>query len=149
MPVPIGLTYVRVCVNGISIASPANTIHLNNVDTMLAHRLRRWPNIVPALGERLMLAGSEEAALREQSLYTQKSITLWLRCIHDCLINRYKDCAIISHSLIHTANNNIKKIGKLTCTSFITVLYTTCTWKTNNVTTDIQFKEFDIIIASH
>ena len=27
-----------------------------NVGTMLAHRLRRWPNIVPTLGERLVFA---------------------------------------------------------------------------------------------
>ena len=28
-----------------------------NVGTMLAHRLRRWPNIVPTLGKRLVFAG--------------------------------------------------------------------------------------------
>ena len=30
--------------------------HSPNTGTMLAHRLRRWPNIVPALAERLVLA---------------------------------------------------------------------------------------------
>ena len=28
-----------------------------NVDTMLAHRLRRWPTVVPTLAERLVFAG--------------------------------------------------------------------------------------------
>ena len=36
---------------------PANTRHSPNAGTMLVHRLRRWPNIVPALGERLVIAG--------------------------------------------------------------------------------------------
>ena len=36
---------------------PANTRRSPNVGTMLANRLRRWPNIVPALGERLVFAG--------------------------------------------------------------------------------------------
>ena len=33
--------------------SPANTRHPTNVGTMLAHRLRRWANIVPTLDKRL------------------------------------------------------------------------------------------------
>ena len=32
---------------------PANTRHSLNVGTMLGQRLRRWTNIVPALGEHL------------------------------------------------------------------------------------------------
>ena len=36
---------------------PANTKRSPNVGTMLAHRLRHWPNIVPTLGERLVFAG--------------------------------------------------------------------------------------------
>ena len=36
---------------------PANTIRSPNVDSMLAHRLRRWANIEPALSERLVIAG--------------------------------------------------------------------------------------------
>ena len=31
---------------------PANSKRSANVGTMLAHRLRRWPNIVPVLAER-------------------------------------------------------------------------------------------------
>ena len=31
--------------------------HSPNVDTMLGQRRRRWPDIVPALGERLVFAG--------------------------------------------------------------------------------------------
>ena len=34
-----------------------NTKHSPNVGTMLAHRLRRRPNIVPTLCERLVFAG--------------------------------------------------------------------------------------------
>ena len=36
---------------------PANTRHQPNVGTMLAHRLRRWPNIAPRLGGCLVFAG--------------------------------------------------------------------------------------------
>ena len=36
---------------------PADTIHLASVGLMLAHRLRRWPNIKPTLSECLVLAG--------------------------------------------------------------------------------------------
>ena len=36
---------------------PANTRRSPNVGTLSAHRLLRWPNIVPTLGERLMFAG--------------------------------------------------------------------------------------------
>ena len=37
---------------------PANTTHSPNAGTMLCQRRRRWPNIVPALGERLFFATS-------------------------------------------------------------------------------------------
>ena len=40
------------------VAAPANTKHSPSVGTMLAYRLRRWPNIVPALDERLVFAGT-------------------------------------------------------------------------------------------
>ena len=36
---------------------PANTRRLPNAGLMLAHRLRRWANISPALDERVVLAG--------------------------------------------------------------------------------------------
>ena len=36
---------------------PANTKSLSKVGSMLAHRLRRWSNIEPTLGERLVFAG--------------------------------------------------------------------------------------------
>ena len=32
------------------------TLKLDNVGTMLAHRLSRWSTITPTLGERLLLA---------------------------------------------------------------------------------------------
>ena len=38
--------------------SPAGKRHWNNVGWMLAHRLRRWPNIQPTLFQRLVPAGS-------------------------------------------------------------------------------------------
>ena len=36
---------------------PANTTHWNNVGLMLAHRLRRWPNIKPTLFQCVVFAG--------------------------------------------------------------------------------------------
>ena len=36
---------------------PANTSRSHNVGSMLAHRLRRWPNIEPTLRERIVFAG--------------------------------------------------------------------------------------------
>ena len=36
---------------------PANTRRSPNVGLMLGHRLRRWSNITPTLGERLVFAG--------------------------------------------------------------------------------------------
>ena len=38
-------------------AVPANTRRLTNVDSILAHRLRRWPNIKPTLVHHLVFAG--------------------------------------------------------------------------------------------
>ena len=38
------------------VSCPANTTHRPNVGPMLAHRLRRWANIGPTLGQRLVLA---------------------------------------------------------------------------------------------
>ena len=38
--------------------TPAKTRRSSNAGTKLAHRLRRWPNIVPALGERPVFAGT-------------------------------------------------------------------------------------------
>ena len=37
---------------------PANTTHSPNAGAMLCQRRRRWPNNVPALGERLVFATS-------------------------------------------------------------------------------------------
>ena len=39
--------------------SPETTKCSANVGTMLAHRLRLWPSIVPTLAEGLVFAGSE------------------------------------------------------------------------------------------
>ena len=38
--------------------APANTTHSPNAGTMLCQSRRRWPNIVPALGEPLLFATS-------------------------------------------------------------------------------------------
>ena len=37
--------------------SPANMRRYPNVGLLLAHRLRRWPNSKPTLGQRLMFGG--------------------------------------------------------------------------------------------
>ena len=44
---------IMICVMGLvgKASVTANTGHSPNVDTMSAHRLRRWANIVPILGE--------------------------------------------------------------------------------------------------
>ena len=41
--------------------SPANARRSPNVESMLAHRLRRWPNTDPTLGQRLVFAGSSSS----------------------------------------------------------------------------------------
>ena len=41
----------------VAIRVVANTRRLLKIGSMLAHRLRRWANIEPALGERLVFAG--------------------------------------------------------------------------------------------
>ena len=41
----------------VPVTFPANTGHLPNAVSMLAHRLRRWTNIETALGECLVFAG--------------------------------------------------------------------------------------------
>ena len=38
---------------------PANTRRWSNAGLMLAHRLRRWANISPALGQRLVFTGNK------------------------------------------------------------------------------------------
>ena len=49
---------------------PANTGHSPNAVSMLAHRLRRWPNIETALGECPVFAGDKQ---------TVKPINLYLK----------------------------------------------------------------------
>ena len=60
-----GVIYLPVVVKGASCVGgdvrrglPANTTHSPNAGTMLCQRHRRWPNNVPALGERLLFATS-------------------------------------------------------------------------------------------
>ena len=60
-----GVIYLPVVVKGATRVGgnvrrglPANTTHSPNAGTMLCQRRRRWPNNVPALGERLLFATS-------------------------------------------------------------------------------------------
>ena len=60
-----GVIYLPVVVKGakrvignVRWGLPANTTHSPNAGTMLCQRRRRWPNNVPALGERLLFATS-------------------------------------------------------------------------------------------
>ena len=60
-----GVIYLPVVVKGATRVGgnvrrglPANTTHSPNAGTMLCQRCRRWPNNVPALGERLLFATS-------------------------------------------------------------------------------------------
>ena len=48
---------------------PANTRHSPNVASMLAHRLRRWPNIEATLGECLVFAGFWHAIVADWELH--------------------------------------------------------------------------------
>ena len=58
---------------------PANTRRSPNAGTMLAHRLRRWANIVPTLGERPVFAG--HYAILMTMVYfdfsSYKSLSIW------------------------------------------------------------------------
>ena len=54
----------------------ANTTHLPNVLSMLAHRLRRWPNIGQTLGRCVVLLGSHSVCQPKYS-YT------WKDCLQD------------------------------------------------------------------
>ena len=51
----IGITNCFQCTNTNRLNVNCFTIHWPNVSSMLAHRLRRWPNINPSLGQRGML----------------------------------------------------------------------------------------------
>ena len=54
-----GVIYLPVVVRGnVRRGLPANTTHSLNAGTMLCQRRKRWPNNVPALGERLLFATS-------------------------------------------------------------------------------------------
>ena len=49
--------------------------HSPDVSTMLAHRLRRWPNIVPTLSERLVFAGCLESINKDHILSVPNTVT--------------------------------------------------------------------------
>ena len=60
-----GVIYLPVVVKGATLVGgnvrrglPGNTTHSPNAGTILGQRRRRWPNNVPALGERLLFATS-------------------------------------------------------------------------------------------
>ena len=65
-----GVIYLPVVVKGatrvggnVRLGLPANTTHPPNAGAMLCRRRRRWPNNVPALGERLLFATSWKATV--------------------------------------------------------------------------------------
>ena len=47
----------------------ANMRHSPIVESMLAHRIRRWPNIDPAMGEYLMFAWTGLRTVRSVTVY--------------------------------------------------------------------------------
>ena len=69
---------------------PANTRRWTNADLMLAHRLRRWPNIKSALVQRLMFAGYHwkllEYRIKKQiylvGLFVKRATFWWTRLIY-------------------------------------------------------------------
>ena len=55
---------------------PANTGHSPNAVSMLAHRLRRWPNIETALGECPVFAGITTASLSYKFVDTKRELII-------------------------------------------------------------------------
>ena len=45
---------------------------------MLGHRLRRWPNIQPALDQRVMLLGNRPRRIEQVKMIRSKCVCLWL-----------------------------------------------------------------------
>ena len=61
---------------------PSNTRHCPNVGSILGHRLRRWSNIEPTLGQFLIFAGwskAREQTMLERTLIADLSLTSILR----------------------------------------------------------------------
>ena len=48
-----------------AVAPPANTRHRHTVVLMLRQRLRRWPNIRPAIGQCLVFTGAVSMTLHD------------------------------------------------------------------------------------
>ena len=65
---------------------PANTIHSPIVGSMLAHRLRRWPNIDPTMGESIMFPGIPIvlATYRTRGYYSRQRALFRLPHIRYC-----------------------------------------------------------------
>ena len=65
---------------------PGNTRRWTNADLMLAHRLRRWPNIKSALVQRLVFAGYFWKLLEYHiylvELIVKRATFLWTRLIY-------------------------------------------------------------------
>ena len=71
-----GVIYLPVVVKGATLVGgnkrrglPGNTTHSPNAGTILCQRLRRWPNNVPALGERLLFATSWKGTILLYRVY--------------------------------------------------------------------------------
>ena len=53
----LALRFEKAARNFPKVSIPANTRRSPDIGSMLTHRLRRWPNIEPTLGECLEFAG--------------------------------------------------------------------------------------------
>ena len=106
------------CVVFVANNIPSNTIHSTNVGLMLGHRLRRWPNIKPTLGECILFAG-RCCSRQTQHIEEGKGAGLWSVIeskdlsstfyplvtgpIHSCAISTpwraYSRCALLIESV--------------------------------------------------
>ena len=85
--------YQTDCLETASNTSPADRTDWNNVGLMLGHRLRRWPNINPALFQCVLLAG-----LRREDVISQGPYVSVLRYKKSGICSLFAAC-IISHIL--------------------------------------------------
>ena len=84
-------------------AIPANTKHSANAGTMLSHRLRRWPDIIPALGEHLAFAGIEAVEVCvnlnscPENIRLTSSMSIWIFAVQlVCYIEFWSVCCTMS-----------------------------------------------------
>ena len=68
--------------NTTRIQRPANTRHCTNDGFMLAHRLRRWPNINPTFVQRLVFAGTRTLANEHLEPGMTRNLPRWCGMAH-------------------------------------------------------------------